>query len=61
MKKISRSDRERYLKEHGVTLLSAGLDESPQAYKPIQAIMEAQSGLVEILGRFEPRIVRMDR
>jgi tRNA-splicing ligase RtcB len=61
MKQISRGDRERYLKEHGVTLLSAGLDESPQAYKSIQAVMQAQSGLVEIVGCFKPRIVRMDR
>ena len=61
MKKLSRQERDRYLKERGVRLLSAGLDESPQAYKPIEAIMEAQSGLIEIVGRFQPRIVRMDR
>jgi tRNA-splicing ligase RtcB len=61
MKRVSRDERDRYLQERGVRLLSAGLDESPQAYKPIEAIIEAQSGLIEIVGRFQPRIVRMDR
>ncbi|MFW5748892.1 MAG: RtcB family protein, partial [Chloroflexota bacterium] len=36
------------------------LDESPQAYKDIHAVMEAQSDLVDIVGKFSPRIVRMD-
>jgi hypothetical protein len=31
-----------YLKERGVTLLGGGMDESPQAYKPIEAIIAAQ-------------------
>jgi len=42
-----------------VKLLSAGLDESPQSYKDIHAVMSAQSDLVEILARFDPRIVKM--
>lgn len=61
MKKISKAERDRYLEERGITLLSAGLDESPQAYKPIEAIIALQSGLIEIVGRFSPKIVRMDR
>jgi tRNA-splicing ligase RtcB len=56
---ISRSARDQYLKERGVTLLGGGLDESPQAYKPIEGIISAQSDLVEVLGKFTPRIVRM--
>ena len=56
---ISKSARDGYLKERGVTLLGGGLDESPQAYKPIEAIIAAQTDLVEVLGRFTPRIVRM--
>ncbi|MBD3220777.1 RtcB family protein [bacterium] len=47
------------LEDHGVTLLSAGLDEGPHAYKDIRAVMAAQSDLVEIVARFEPRIVKM--
>jgi tRNA-splicing ligase RtcB (3'-phosphate/5'-hydroxy nucleic acid ligase) len=56
---ISRSSRDTYLKERGVTLLGGGMDESPQAYKPIDAIIAAQSDLVDVIGKFTPRIVRM--
>jgi tRNA-splicing ligase RtcB (3'-phosphate/5'-hydroxy nucleic acid ligase) len=47
------------LKDRGVTLLSAGLDEVPMAYKDIDEVMTAQSDLVEPLARFEPRLVKM--
>ena len=50
---------QRYLKARGVTLLSAGLDEVPMAYKDIEAVMAAQRDLVEPLARFEPRLVKM--
>jgi tRNA-splicing ligase RtcB (3'-phosphate/5'-hydroxy nucleic acid ligase) len=56
---ITKSLRDEYLKEKGITLLSAGLDESPQAYKPIQEVIKAQMDLVEVLGKFEPKIVKM--
>ncbi|MBP7692569.1 MAG: RtcB family protein [Anaerolineales bacterium] len=56
---IAKKDRDRYLAERGVTLLGGGLDESPQAYKRIEQIMAAQTDLVETIGRFTPRIVRM--
>ena len=56
---ISRSSRDDYLKDRGVTLLGGGMDESPQAYKPIEKVIAAQNDLVEILGKFTPRIVRM--
>jgi len=56
---ISRSTRDDYLKERGVTLLGGGLDESPQAYKPIESIIAAQHDLVEVIGKFTPHIVRM--
>jgi len=56
---INKNMRDAYLRERGVTLLGGGLDESPQAYKPIEEIIAAQSELVETLGRFLPRIVRM--
>jgi tRNA-splicing ligase RtcB len=48
-----------FLRERHVTLLSAGLDEVPMAYKDIDAVMAAQSDLVEPLARFEPRLVKM--
>jgi tRNA-splicing ligase RtcB len=47
------------LAERGVTLLSAGIDEVPQAYKDIAEVMAAQSDLVEVLGAFQPRLVKM--
>jgi len=56
---IGRSARDEYLKERNVTLLGGGLDESPQAYKPIEAIIAAQHDLVDVIGKFTPRIVRM--
>ena len=56
---ISRSSRDEYLKKNGVTLLGGGIDESPQAYKPIEEVIAAQQDLVEVLGKFTPRIVRM--
>jgi tRNA-splicing ligase RtcB len=50
---------QRFLHERGVTLLSAGLDEVPMAYKDIDEVMAAQRDLVEPLARFEPRLVKM--
>jgi tRNA-splicing ligase RtcB (3'-phosphate/5'-hydroxy nucleic acid ligase) len=47
------------LKERGVKLLSAGIDENPFAYKDIEAVMAQQTALVDVVGRFDPRIVRM--
>jgi tRNA-splicing ligase RtcB len=59
-KQSERWDRLReFLRDHGVSLLSAGLDESPIAYKDIDRVMAAQSDLVSTLGRFVPRIVKM--
>jgi tRNA-splicing ligase RtcB len=50
---------QQFLRERGVTLISAGLDEVPMAYKDIDEVMAAQSDLVEPLARFEPRLVKM--
>ncbi|MBK8821480.1 MAG: RtcB family protein [Anaerolineales bacterium] len=56
---ISKADRKEYLKKNDVTLLGGGMDESPQAYKPIENVINAQTELVDVLGKFTPRIVRM--
>jgi len=56
---VARSDRDAYLRERRVTLLGGGVDESPQAYKDIEAVIAAQADLIEVLGKFTPRIVRM--
>jgi hypothetical protein len=47
------------LAELGVELLSAGLDEVPGVYKDIHAVMAAQTDLVGVLGRFDPKLVKM--
>jgi tRNA-splicing ligase RtcB len=52
-------DAQAFLRARGVTLLSAGLDEVPMAYKDIDVVMAAQADLVEPLARFEPRLVKM--
>ncbi len=48
------------LTKHGVKLLGGGLDEAPMAYKDIHEVMKAQRQLVETVGRFYPKIVKMD-
>ena len=47
------------LRAAGVRLLSAGLDEAPQAYKDIFQVMRAQADLVDVIARFDPKIVKM--
>lgn len=49
----------KFLKKAGVELIGSGLDEAPMAYKDIHQVMESQKELVEVLGSFMPRIVRM--
>jgi tRNA-splicing ligase RtcB (3'-phosphate/5'-hydroxy nucleic acid ligase) len=48
------------LKKFGVKLLGGGLDESPFAYKDINVVMQSQKALVDVVGRFTPKIVKMD-
>ena len=48
------------LRAKGVTLLGGALDEAPKAYKNPSAVMASQVDLVEAVGEFSPRIVRMD-
>jgi tRNA-splicing ligase RtcB (3'-phosphate/5'-hydroxy nucleic acid ligase) len=53
------SDINRFLKQRGVELISAGLDEAPMAYKDIEEVMRAQKDLVEPIARFDPKLVKM--
>ena len=59
-KSIPEEDWKSYLAEKGVTLIGGSLDEAPQAYKNIEAVVGLQGDLVDFVGRFTPRIVRMD-
>ena len=47
------------LAKKGITVLSAGADEVPYAYKRIEDVMREQQDLVEIVARFDPKIVKM--
>jgi tRNA-splicing ligase RtcB (3'-phosphate/5'-hydroxy nucleic acid ligase) len=57
--KFNWKDVNRFLKQQGVTLISAGLDEVPMAYKNIREVIAAQLDLVTVLGEFMPRLVKM--
>jgi tRNA-splicing ligase RtcB len=59
MKKFRWQDVKKFLDARGVTLMSAGLDEVPMAYKDIDQVMAAQSDLVEKVARFDPKLVKM--
>ncbi len=45
----------------GVTLLGGTPEESPTAYKDIDEVMIAQKHLVDVFGKFIPKIVRMNK
>ncbi len=57
---LSAAEVRHTLQAHGVDLIGGGLDEAPQAYKDIFRVMAAQTALVDVLGTFSPKIVRMD-
>src|SRR5260221_7500757 len=59
MQSFTWSATKKLLAERGVELLSAGLDEVPGVYKDIHAVMAAQTDLVEVLGQFDPKLVKM--
>ena len=59
IKNIKHEDMRKILKDHGVTLIGAGLDEAPMAYKNIDMVMAAQTSLVDVLAKFTPKLVRM--
>jgi tRNA-splicing ligase RtcB len=48
-----------YLDQQHVTLISAGLDEVPWAYKDIHKVMAAQQDLARVMAMFMPRLVKM--
>lgn len=58
-KEITTSDFKSILKDHNVTLIGAGLDEAPMAYKNIEDVMAAQQDLVDVVAKFIPKMVRM--
>ena len=59
-KTFTESQMKKYLNEQGVELLGGVIDESHFVYKDIHEVMNHQKNLVEVLGVFHPRIVRME-
>lgn len=59
VKNITRAAMKAILADNGVTLIGAGPDEAPMAYKDINMVMAAQTALVDVVAKFTPRIVRM--
>ena len=57
----TKSEMRKELRNKRVTLIGGALDESPYAYKSLERVMSFQDELVDIVGKFYPRIVRMDR
>ncbi|TPN86945.1 RtcB family protein [Aquimarina algicola] len=58
---LTQSEIKKQLKAHEVTLIGGGVDEAPMAYKDIHKVMSNQKELVEVVGTFIPKIVRMDK
>ena len=50
---------QKQLEQRGVRVLSAGADEVPGVYKNIEQVMAEQRDLVEVIARFDPKIVKM--
>ncbi|WP_222867829.1 RtcB family protein [Sphingobacterium phlebotomi] len=59
IKTLSSTDLKTILEDNGITLLGAGMDEAPMAYKDIHTVMSAQADLVDVVATFSPKIVRM--
>jgi len=60
LKSITHKSLNDELEKQGVKLIGGGLDEAPFAYKDIREVMNAQKQLVDTIGLFYPKIVKMD-
>lgn len=59
MANITQNALKEELAKHNVKLLGGGLDEAPFAYKNIEVVMQHQKALVDVVGKFTPKIVKM--
>ena len=58
-KQFTPNQLQEHLAEKGITLIGAGTDEAPMAYKNINTVMAEQDDLVKKIAIFEPKIVKM--
>lgn len=58
-KRFNWGEWKKFLADRKIHLVSAGLDEVPGAYKDINKVMAEQTDLIEVIGTFNPRVVKM--
>ncbi|MDR3338655.1 MAG: RtcB family protein [Candidatus Symbiothrix sp.] len=58
---FTQSALKKMLSAAGVQLIGGSVEEAPLAYKDIERVMDFQQELVDIHGKFMPRIVRMNK
>ncbi|EDM36484.1 protein rtcB [Pedobacter sp. BAL39] len=58
---MTASALKKILSNAGVTLIGGSVEENPNAYKDIDKVMALQKSLIEVQGRFMPKIVRMNK
>lgn len=58
---ITNSSLRKMLQGKGISLIGGSPEESPLAYKSIDEVMNSQKMLVNLEGKFYPRIVRMNK
>lgn len=59
--RFTKSEIQKLLQTNGIELIGGNVDEAPMAYKDIHTVMNNQLELVEVIGEFQPKIVRMDK
>lgn len=58
---FTQSGLKKMLSTAGVSLIGGSEEEAPSAYKNIERVMDLQKELIDIHGKFMPRIVRMNK
>lgn len=58
---FTQSEIKKALAAHEVDLIGGSIDEAPMAYKDIHKVMALQDELVDVVGTFVPKFVRMDK
>lgn len=59
-KTLDKPQVQKFIQKAGIEVIGSDLDEAPMVYKDIHQVMAAQQDLVEVVGTFHPRIVRMN-
>ena len=56
---LSKEELRRHIVKAGISLIGSGMDEAPMVYKDIHQVMSYQEELVNVVGTFTPKVVRM--